>query len=86
MKPLFLGPPPQGGTVDMKLDWCMRALMQIEMATQADPLAIADTFTVTTPTAKHALDVSTATTLDVAKVLGTLLLDMRRRGVNSGIG
>lgn len=85
MKPLFLGPPPQGDS-DQKLDWCIRALQAIEMASQADALAISDTFTITNISAKHSLDGSTATLSDVARVIGTLLLDMRKRGVNSGVG
>jgi hypothetical protein len=82
---LFARPMP-GSPVQVQLDWIMDALEKIANASATEALAIADTFTVTTPTTKHTLDVSTATVTDVARVLGTLLSDMRKRGVNSGNG
>lgn len=87
MRPIKLfGRPDATMGVQAQLDWIMNALQAIADASETDALAISDTFTITTPTPKHSLDVSTATLADVAKVLGTLLLDMKRRGVNSGIG
>lgn len=87
MRPVYLlGRPPMNAPVEQQLAWIMDSLQRIADASAVDPMAISDTFSVTTLTQKHALDVSTATLTDVARVLGTLLSDMRKRGVNSGIG
>jgi hypothetical protein len=87
MRPIaLLGQPGQNAGTDAKLDWIMQTLQTIARASQQEDLAIADTFTITNPVPQHSLNVSTATLADVTKVLGTLLGDMKKRGVNSGSG
>lgn len=89
MRPIPTFGNPFSMNTEAKLDWCVRTLQEICAASQRDAGAISDSFKVTNlPTANEVrtLDVTAATTADLAKVLGTLLTDMRRRGPRAGTG
>ena len=59
----------------------MECLSEVERASQDDVAALANDFTIENHTATRALDAATATALDVANVLCTLLEDMQKRGM-----
>lgn len=79
MRAVHLGPVPRDAGA--KLDWCVRAIQQIASASQAaDPNQAADAFTLDNVTASRSLDADTATTAQLADVVGTFLQDLKRRG------
>lgn len=78
---VFLGAPIPG----RETDWIMEALREIERASAEENYSVTDAFTVLNlGDPVRTLDVATATATDVAKVLGTLLQDMKRRGATRG--
>jgi hypothetical protein len=80
MRPVILGSP-VGGTIEDKVEWLVRAMYKIEVASQdIDALTIADNFTVTNLTEDRDFDADSTTLAEVADVLGTLLQDMKDRG------
>lgn len=89
MKPLNLpGRPSQGAPIEQQVKWIMDAIQAIERASQVDALTISQAYTVAHVPAggTRILDVSTATASDVAKVVASLLVDLQKRGSQSGIG
>lgn len=83
MRRVYLGPSPMPSTPELK--FIITSLREIERATfENDPGEIADSFTVTNCTETRTLDCNTATAADIADVLGTFLLDLKRRGVRKG--
>lgn len=61
--------------------WLEMAIREIERASVEEAQEIADKFTVQNLVTKtYTLNVATATTADIAAVLGTFLEDMKRRG------
>ena len=87
MKPLtMIGAPPQGASVEQRVNWCMAVIAKIVTASQADTDKIADAYAVThlPATPVRALNVSTAAAADVAQVLGQYLADMQKRGLSGG--
>lgn len=79
MRAVSLGTPPQDPAAFR--DWIIRAFRQIEIASN-DMTAekVADGFVVSNLTETRALDASTATASEIAEVLGTLIVDFKRRG------
>jgi hypothetical protein len=85
MRRVFLGAPPVTvGTRDETMAWVINSLTEIEKASYEDIATVSDEFTVTNPVPTRSLNVSTATANDVAKVLGTLLVDLQNRGSKRG--
>lgn len=82
MRPVSLPDPlPMGASVEMKVDWCIRAIQDIARASRvADPNKVADEFTISSATATRTLNAATASVGDVAAVLGTLISDLKQRG------
>jgi hypothetical protein len=83
MRPVTLGNPPadQAG----KIDWIIRALQEIERASNDDPIKVFDSYSSNVaPTATRAVNTSSPTTANLAAVLGTLIADMRKRGMKRG--
>lgn len=80
MRRVALGSPSAGNFHE----WVLQALKQIERASFEDIAEVADAYTVTNLTPTRTLDVSTATTADIAAVLGTFITDMKNRGVKRG--
>lgn len=63
--------------------WALEALREIERASYEDIAEIADSYNVTgTLTETRDLDVDTPTAANIAAVLGTLIADLKKRGVN----
>lgn len=80
MRPVNLGGRLAGQDLE---EWVTRAFQEIESASrEADPLDIADGFTVTNipAPAVTTLNVATATASDVAKFVATLIDQFQRRG------
>jgi hypothetical protein len=72
-------------STEAKLDWCIEHIKRLTQASHADdPNKVADGFTVTNLTENRSLNVATATTAQVAQVLGTLLDDLHKRGAKRG--
>ena len=83
MRPVSLLGAPMPGREN---DWMMNALREFERASKEENYDVADKFTITgLTTPVYTLDVATATASDVAAVLGTLLMDMKKRGQNRGM-
>ncbi|MFA5951553.1 MAG: hypothetical protein WC807_14840 [Hyphomicrobium sp.] len=80
MRVLFLGQPLNN---DDFARWALEAFREIERASYEDIAEVADAYTVTgTLTETRSLDVDTPTAANIAAVLGTLLTDLKKRGVN----
>lgn len=79
MRTLRLGTPAGGKP---SIEWIVQALHEIERASFEElPGEVFDQFVITNLAAPvRTLDVSTATTADIAAVLGTLIQDMKKRG------
>lgn len=74
-------PGPTASVAD-KVNWCMDMIDKIVQASRDESSTLAQPFEITNNTATRALDPTTATTNDVAKVLATLITDMKRGGKN----
>jgi hypothetical protein len=87
MRRLFLGAPPvSSGNRDELTNWIVQSITEIERASyDNDAAQVADDYTVTNGVTTRTLNVSTATANDVAKVLGTLITDLKNRGVKKGL-
>lgn len=87
MKPISAtNVPAPNAPVDVKLNWCIQMITAICQASQRPTEQVYDAFQITNvpnPPVR-ALNVTTATAADVAKVLGTLINDHHRRGPKSG--
>lgn len=84
MSALNLGAPPAGGSVDMKLDWIIRGMKQIELHLKANDVTLTtDAFQLTDRdalTPLRTLDQTAATAAEVRQFLSTLIYDLNRRG------
>lgn len=80
MRPLLI----PGGMPDdprQAIEWLHERIREIEIASQEENYDIADSFIIENlPSKVYALDCATATPSDIAAVLGTLIMDMQRRG------
>lgn len=80
MRPLSLGQPLND---DDFAKWALAAFREIEIASYEDIAEVADAYTVTgTLIETRAIDVDTPTAANIAAVLGTLITDLKKRGVN----
>lgn len=81
MIPVTLGAPDDDSDAAV-LRWARQALTEFERASFAFEIGeIADNYTITgTLTETRNLDVSSPTAQNIADVLGTFLLDLKRRG------
>jgi len=89
VKPLNLpGRPGASASIEDKVAWLLNAVDSIVRASQVDALLIAQAYTVTNPPSSpvRTLNPSTATATSVANVLAALLVDLQKRGPQSGIG
>lgn len=77
--------PPFAFAQDPKLAWMVNAIREVSNASH-DQITeeIADAYTVTNLTESRTLDCDTATVAELADVVGTLILDMQKRGVKRG--
>lgn len=79
MRRITLSPVPL--TPEGKIQWLIDAVQQIARAShEQDPNAYADGFTLQNVTATRTLDADTATTAQLADVLGTFISDFKTRG------
>jgi hypothetical protein len=90
MRQLSFGTP-TGTSVEAKLDWCIRALQELERGThEVDAARTADGFTISNVTESRTLDADCGVLANLAAaqaaidatrdVLCTLLQDLKRRG------
>lgn len=85
MRRVNFGMPPANIKVSPELQWVLQSLKEVELASfENDPAVIASGFEISNYTETRTLDVATATTTDIANVLATLLLDLRRGGAKKG--
>jgi hypothetical protein len=69
-------------SADEKLDWCIRAIREIARTSNEDAFAVFDAYAVNAaPATTRTLNVSSPTTSNLAAVLGSLIADLKRRGV-----
>lgn len=82
MRPVSLaGRPAPNASTEAKVDWCLKMIEAIALASQVEnPNVAADQFALSNVTASRTLDADTATTAQIADVLGTFLQDLKRRG------
>jgi len=86
MRKIVLGQPSFPiATASQEVKWLAEGLAEVQRASH-DQITeeIADAYTLSNVTETRTLNVSTATTADIANVLATLLLDMKNRGVKRG--
>jgi hypothetical protein len=82
MRSVALGPIAANAGTDEKLDWCIRSIQEIARASNEDAVKVLDSYAVNAaPAATRMLNVSSPSTSNLAAVLGTLIADLRRRGV-----
>jgi hypothetical protein len=83
MRPVAFGPLPFNAGTEQKIDWIVRALQEVELASNEDPIAVADSYgTDTSFTTTRILNVTAPTASNIAAVLASFLADLRKRGVN----
>jgi hypothetical protein len=83
MRPVAFGPLPFNAGTEQKIDWIVRALQEVELASNEDPIAVADSYgTDTSFTITRQLNVTAPTASNIAAVLASFLADLRKRGVN----
>lgn len=80
MRPISLGKPSAISAEHWK-KWCEECFAEIERASYEDVAEVARDFTVTNLTDLRTLNVSTATTSEIARFLGTFVRDIRNRGM-----
>lgn len=84
----LLSQPPLSAPLAQQVAWLMSAVQQLALASRQEGSRIADPYTITAPggTGGYALartlNPNTATLAETAAVLGTLIIDMQRRGMN----
>jgi hypothetical protein len=74
--------------MDAKMTWIMNAIDKIaRYSKEEDALFISDAYAITNlpATPVRAINVSTATNAVIADVLGQLLTDFHKRGINAGL-
>jgi hypothetical protein len=83
MRPVAFGPLPFNAGTEQKIDWIVRALQEVELASNEEPIAVADSYgTDTTFTTTRILNVTAPTASNIAAVLASFFADLRKRGVN----
>ena len=79
MRPVRLGPVPPDPAG--KLDWCVKALQEIALASRdADPNSYADSFVFTNVTDDRTLNCDSTTLAELADVVATFIQDHKSRG------
>ena len=82
MRPISLGALSSQASTDDKLDWCIRAVHEIARASNEDAFVVFDSYsTNAAPPITRTLNVSSPTSQNLAAVLGSLIADLKRRGV-----
>lgn len=85
MRRVNFGMPPANLKVSPELQWVLQALKEVELASyEYDPASIASGFTISNYTETRTLNAATATATEIANVLATLILDLRRGGAKKG--
>lgn len=85
MRRVVVGTPPPDMMKSVEGRWISSALKEIELASfENDTSVITKTYLLENYTETRALDVATATTADIANVLATLILDLKRGGSKKG--
>lgn len=79
MRPVNLGQPPPGATVEQKIEWCVHALKEIEDASREDTSSVVDQFTVTNVSETRSFDANATSVAEIGDVLGTLINDYKER-------
>jgi hypothetical protein len=83
MRPVAFGPLPFNAGTEQKIDWIVRALQEIELASNEDPIAVADSYgTDTSFTTTRILNVTSPTAANLAAVFASFIADLQRRGIN----
>lgn len=77
MRPVFLGQPINVGDF---ANWVKECMAEIERASNEDPIAVANDFTVENYTETRSLDAATATLADLKDVFCTFIHDLQKRG------
>lgn len=82
MRPLNFGQAPSPvASASEKLDYCVRAIQQIQAWTNENSAStIAKGFVVSNPTANRTIDVAAATLAQTRQVVGTILSDLAKGG------
>lgn len=81
MRAVYLSPrPPNAYGDELFKQWVSACFDEIQNASIEEIASIASDFTITGYTETRTLDASTATATDVANVLCTLILDLKRHG------
>jgi hypothetical protein len=81
LNPLSFGPAPMPtASVSDKLDYCLRALVEIERQSKVSAMSVARDFSVDNLTVSRTFDADTVTTAQLADVVGTILLDLKDGG------
>ena len=81
MRTIYLQPcPPATYGDEIFKQWVAACFEEIQLASLEEIAGIAQDFTITGYTETRTLDASTATAPDVANVLCTLILDLKRHG------
>mgnify|MGYP000161222031 CR=1 FL=1 len=85
MRPAYVGSPPMSGTDGQKLDWCIKAILEIARCSKVEnPNHVADAYLPSNVTDTRDFDADTATVAEVADVLGTFIQDLKARGTRRG--
>lgn len=80
MRSVFLGQPLNDNDF---AKWALEAFREIERASYEDIAEIADSYSITgTLTETRDINVTAPTAANLAAVLGTLITDLKKRGVN----
>ena len=81
MKRLHLGPIPYGADLETKVNWLLKAMHHVELASQdQDASTTAQSYTLSNVSENRTLDASTISAADLADVVGTYLQDLTKRG------
>ncbi len=80
--------PGAGASADAKIDWLMKVVQSLALASRQEGSTLADPYTITPPAPPvRTLDATASPTAqDVANVLATFLSDMQKRGLNAKFG
>jgi hypothetical protein len=82
VRAVSLGALASNASADEKLAWCIRAIHEIARASNEDAVAVFDSYAVNAaPVTTRTLNVSSPTPQNLAAVLGSLIADLKRRGV-----
>ena len=77
----FGQPPGPFSSLEDKIDYCIRALREVEIrSNDVTAQQIADNFTITNLNEDRALDCDSTSTAELADLIGTVLQDLKDRG------